>query len=60
MTRYRVTIASAQVYVIDTDAMVFWPEGYEDKRGDLRPFPRMNPEDVQFVGKVLDVSEESK
>ncbi len=51
MTLYRIKIASPQVYVVDTDARVFWPEGYDDNRGAL--WPRMDPTNPEFAGKVL-------
>ena len=55
--KYRVTIHSPQVYIVDTDEGLYWPEDCDPKTYTAKLWPLMDPDHPDFVGKNLGVLE---
>lgn len=60
MTRYRIKMASPQIYIVDTDAGTYMPEVPGAKPHPLEPFWRMNPEDKSFACRVVEVERDGR
>ena len=54
--RYRITISSPEIYIVDTDSGLYWPERYPANKAAR--WRAMDPRRAEFRGTVIEKLED--